>query len=442
MKVTDNAMWLLTVALKEHIKNILNDSIEYKKGLTKGKLPPQAIRYPNVLANTSNKSRKISKGRSSAASLDNGQKKRINSIDLFAALNMLPSGNPSSVGGSVSRMSLEQTFFSGFNSIPSFEKGNTFKDVQNFISNTISEMAKNRKPEEKKAKVSNTKSPKGRQTKSATRPENNAKTPSPRLAALPSSDKASQSNTTPLPPMLESPPLISTLSPANVQTPVVDSSLPKVEPSKVVAEKLKAITIVKTSPANTSQESDDKASESTEAKAPKVEKPAEKPVAALPPQPGPPRPGAGRGAKNLAALMARAADSTSQRSLNQGVEKNGSVNMNRTSSSASMNAVSNPQKPSNPEQNPPQSQQFVANPANPPSNNNGNQPASTASGTDTRVDGAGKERLPIPPQRQAPIAPVRRGKGKGFGSKDLAAMRARSMAAATQTGGADPKKSN
>ena len=35
MKISDNAMWLLTVAMKEHIKNILNDSIEYKKGLKK-----------------------------------------------------------------------------------------------------------------------------------------------------------------------------------------------------------------------------------------------------------------------------------------------------------------------------------------------------------------------------------------------------------------------
>ena len=160
MKVSDNAMWLMTVALKEHIKSILSHSIEYKKGMKKGEMLPRAIQYPNILANISTKSRKASKAKSSVASPVNGRKKQINSIDLFAALNKLPSGQPSSIGGSVSRISLEQTFLSGFNSIPEFEKGNTFKDVQNFISNTITAMAKNRKPEEKKAKSSNTKSSK------------------------------------------------------------------------------------------------------------------------------------------------------------------------------------------------------------------------------------------------------------------------------------------
>ena len=120
MKISDNAMWLLTVAMKEHIKNILNDSIEYKKGLKKGELFPQAIHQPNVLASYSNKNRKVTKGRTSAASLENGRKKMISSIDLFAALNMLPSGKPSSIGGSVSRISLEQTFLSGFNSLIAF----------------------------------------------------------------------------------------------------------------------------------------------------------------------------------------------------------------------------------------------------------------------------------------------------------------------------------
>jgi hypothetical protein len=459
MKVTDNAMWLLTVALKEHIKNVLNDSIEYKKGLKKGEIFPQAIHYPNVLASYSNKNRKISKGRTSAASLENGRKIRINSIDLFAALNMLPSGKPSAIGGSISRMSLEQTFLSGFNSIPSFDTGNAFKDVQSFISNKITVMAKDRKPEEKKAKSSRAKSSenqtsRSRQAKHTSRQEDNTKTPSPRHASIPSISKASESIHT-LIPSLESPPLTHNLSPAIVQTPVLDSSSPKVHVSQLASENQKVAVTSKDSSTVASQGVQNNVSGAIEAEPTKVEKPVQKAILGVKPsQSGPQRSGAGRGAKNLAALMARAAESSSSNSSSQkdstqvgekGDQTNATTfstaSQNMPSSSATVkpeaNNVSNPKKPNT------QASLQANLPTKQTADSSKNiesskpEPAAGAKNTEKPETDTGKPRLPIPSRE--PAVPVRRGKGKGFGSKDLAAMRARSMTSTTQPGADDPK---
>jgi len=408
MKVTDNAMWLLTVALKEHIKNILNDSIEYKKGLKKGEVFPQAIHYPNVLASSSTKNRKISKAKSSSSSLDNEHKKRINSIDLFAALNMLPSGQASSIGGSVSRMSLEQTFLSGFNSMPSFDTGNSFKDVQDFVLNTLTVMAKNRPPEEKKAKASHPKPAENSasevQAAKDTAPPETVKTPTARQVSIPSSANTSESIATPMA-SLESPPLMQSMSPSVVQTPV-SSRTTKTDASQSSTEKPKDAAMPKANATSSSQASETKAP--MPRVAPKVENPTPKgPAAGIPSQTGPLRPGAGRGAKNLAALMARATESTTN--SNDSVQ--GGDNSKPEPEKAST------EKPAS---------QPVADPSqpilDPPNNAESSKPANAQASA----------------PRQ-PIAPVRRGKGKGFGSKDLAALRARSMTS-TQTEGANDSK--
>ena len=415
MKISDNAMWLLTVAMKEHIKNILNDSIEYKKGLKKGELFPQAIHQPNVLASYSNKNRKVTKGRTSAASLENGRKKMISSIDLFAALNMLPSGKPSSIGGSVSRISLEQTFLSGFNSIPSYYTGNVFQDVQSFISNEIIEEAKNKKPEEKKAKVSQIKSTemqaaKNKQTKPASQQKDNSKIPS----------KDNVPIDTPIS-SLESPPLTSNLSPAIVQTP------PKIDSSKLVTDEKSDAVPLKDSSTGSS-EGVAKASEVAESQTTQIEKPAQAVTA------GSLKSGAGRGAKNLAALMARATESTNNEkneSTEDGEKSKDGKTTPPVSTLKSETTNSNIAKSDTQE-----SSQSIS--SNIPIKESESKPESTAGTTTTETAeiATNKEQFPIPPRQ--PVAPVRRGKGKGFGSKDLAAMRARSMTA--QTDGENDQK--
>jgi hypothetical protein len=432
MKVTDHAMWLLTVALKEHIKNLLSDSIEYKKGLQKGQVFPPAIRYPNVLASSSNKNRKISKGRNSAASAEPGRKKRLNSIDLFAALNKLPSGQPSSIGGSISRLSLEQTFLSGFNSIPSFDTGNTFKDVQSFISNSIMVMAKDRKPEEKKKSSHSSRQKRIKPTPGL---EDSTKTPSPRH---PSNGKASVPIAIAPPmPSLESPPLTNNMSPAVVQTPVLDSSSPKTDVSQLVLEKKKDVATSNVSSAADAQAGESEASRVEEANPVKVEKPIQKAATGAPPsQSGPQRSGAGRGAKNLAALMARAAESSSNlKEATQGGEKN--------SNTSTQNAQWPSSTPVNTEQNKPN----IHNPNSqgsavqaPQSNADSTKPTNESSNPESSADATNTAK-PVPPRQ--PTVPVRRGKGKGFGSKDLATMRARSMTSmnsTSQAGGSNDSK--
>lgn len=426
MKVTDNAMWLLTVAVKEHIKNVLNDSIEFKKCLKKGEVCPQAIHYPNVLASHSNKNRKILKGRSPTASLENGPKKRINSIDLFAALNMLPSGQPSSIGGSVSRMSLEQTFLSGFNSIPLFDTGNAFKDVQGFISNTITDMAKNRRPEGKKAKASHTKTTdnstsRDRSAKAMAREEGNVKTPTTHHTSLPTSANTSKSIATPMA-SLESPPLMNNVSPAVVQTPMMDSSSPKTDDvSQIASEKQKATVTPKASATDSPQGVENRASGANETKPAMVEKPVQKTTAGNIPSQVAQRSGAGKGSKNLAALMARKAESTTDTdtsNLNESTQDGENINQMNTATTSSANVTSEPDN------------QNIEKPTKEVSNltNNGetSKPV-TATNTEDPV-------VAVPPQQ--PFAPVRRGKGKGFGSKDLAALRARSITS-TQAEGAN-----
>ena len=499
MKVTDNAMWLLTVALKEHIKNILNDSIEHRKGLGKGEIYPQAIHYPNVLATNSNKNRKIPKGKTSSAPQEVGRKIRINSMDLFAALNMLPSGQVSSIGGSVSRISLEQTFLSAFNSIPSFVAGNEFKDVQSFISNEITAMAKNRKPEEKKTKASHTKSVENqtetsRQPRPTSRQEESAKTPSQNPVPIPdssqqSSAKASEPNSSPNP-IPKSPVLVHNMSPAGVRTPaigsnqqgairisvpeknvaspqIIDVSQSESEVTEDNSTKQKAASPPIASSIDGSQGIDKKPETSSEVAVVKAEneKPVEKatavaPLARL-------KPGAGRGAKNLAALMARAAESSSQQEPTEPEgEKDNAKNATTTENKSNVSNTDkkdesiaatdttskiiksetnqpNAEKPKSeataqqslPEDATIQSKQQLQPNAelskqktNPPANGEPKPEAiskDSAENTKTEKTEASKEAPSVSPQQ--PIAPVRRGKGKGFGSKDLAAMRARSM---------------
>ena len=391
MKVTDNAMWLLTVALKEHIKNILNDSIEYKKGLRKGEIYPQAIHYPNVLASSSNKNRKISKGRTSSASLDNGRKKQINSIDLFAALNMLPSGQPSSIGGSVSRMSLEQTFLSGFNSIPSFDTGMGFKDVQGFISNTITEMAKTRLPEEKKAKAYNLKSS-----------ENSASKERPANAKIQQDSTKKTPNAIPTV-RPQSLPLTSNTTPAAVQTPVMDS--------KAFEKKGDTATLTASI---TSQGGESRTAGVSGLK------PVQQLAASA--NSGPPRFGAGRGAKNLAALMARAtSESTTTSVSNDATQDSEKPNQINNNASTDVPVNTEPAKPNTDKA----TNEVAKTPVESKPNNVANLQSSSA------ATGDSKSQESAPSTQSA--APVRRGSGKGFGSKDLAAMRARSMASTEQT---------
>lgn len=339
MEVTDDSMWVLTIALKEHVKNILSGSIRYKQGIEKAEIYPQSLNHPNLLSSVADKIRKEKKlkGKPSASIVAktaiDGQKKQINSMDIFSALNMLPAGRVGSTGGSVSTTCLEQIFFSAFNSIPLFGPGNDISYVQSFVSGTIIDIAKTRKPEDKKTRTSHTRLTEKKATTSRQpRPtlDENIAGISSHSTLFPSvaiqSTTLGANRTTPI----YSPAFVDQISPPNIRTPVVESDVhgvispakkslaspltvnrlshsvgarPIADQSLVGSESVKSVqqkvvpsvkhTLV---PTKTSYEDENKETEKKIEAAPKA-------------SPSAQRSGVGRGAKNLAALMARAADS-------------------------------------------------------------------------------------------------------------------------------------
>jgi hypothetical protein len=58
MRVTENAIWLLVVAMKEHTKNILKNAISHKEAVEKGQILSRTLRYPKLLAGNSKNSAK------------------------------------------------------------------------------------------------------------------------------------------------------------------------------------------------------------------------------------------------------------------------------------------------------------------------------------------------------------------------------------------------
>jgi hypothetical protein len=497
LKVTDNAMWVLTVALKEHVKNILNDSIKFKKGTEKAEIYPQSLHYPNLLSSVANKLRKESKGKTATTPPEEeeevGPKKQLNSMDIFSALNLLPSGHIGSTGGSVSRVSIEQTFLSAFNSMPSFIAGNDFRDVQGFISNKIMDMAKNRKPEERKTRVSHIRSVENKaDTSRQPRPtsqheeEKIAETPQAQLPGV--NHRSSNKSSDPTFSVAHSPAFVHQLSPAGIQTPVLGSDLhgvisppeltmpspPIVDKSQSQVEKIDPIqqqlASCKPSSADETKGTEKKIQVSTHvAPAAVTEKQVGNATTNTPPVPSPTRlepqrpGGAGRGAKNLAALMARTVtvsqkepseeeeeekdektptenNSTTTSKTDNMVQSNIAVLGDDTSKEETktnhpiMNTQENGtdltpkqlEKPKNAEQ----SKQGTDLPKNGESTDN-------KSGTETGT-GTDKDDEAHSPQQQ--MQTDRGGKpGKGFGTKDLAAMRARSLHK-TETGDKSSKE--
>lgn len=201
-----------------------------------------------------------------------------------------------------------------------------------------------------------------------------------------------------------------------------------------------------------------KSKDSSEVKVVKVTKLSEQVTKGVQPsQSGAPRSGAGRGAKNLAALMARAAESNTQKestASSLGVEKASANNPNAildnkfaVQSTVIANvSTSEAQKPDvrQIQVGQPGLKTNADRTVKTTESSTHNQPKpniAIESAYRNENEGASKEPSFPLPQRQT-TAPIRRGKGKGFGSKDLAAMRARSMTTtkSAETNAADSAK--
>jgi hypothetical protein len=141
---TDSATWLLTIALREHTKNILRGSIAHNKGIEKGVIPREIVRYPNILASNPKKDAKPGT-ESTPESLEGGCIRRVQAFDVYSAARRLPAGQTSTIGGAISRLSLENAFLSSLQSMsPSFVD-HKFKQVHEFLASEIYDISCNLK---------------------------------------------------------------------------------------------------------------------------------------------------------------------------------------------------------------------------------------------------------------------------------------------------------
>mmetsp|Transcript_9921 Transcript_9921/g.17727 ORF Transcript_9921/g.17727 Transcript_9921/m.17727 type:complete len:478 (+) Transcript_9921:2-1435(+) len=323
MKATDNAAWLLTIAVREHTRNMLKGSIAHKKAAEKGKILPMFLHYPNPLASTGKKESKPRSETTVAPSMPSGGKRRIDGLDVLGASLRLPSGQVGSLGGSISRISVEQSFQSAFSSIPPFWPGRDFKDVQNFITEEIiamsdtfaqdspkqtDELSSNTQPSEPKAsieedgQVSHTygnKTQESQPISSISEPTSTVRQP---LVSGRENPKAESSGN------------ILSLKDSNPEQ--MTASGPEMERA--------AANENPDAPSDSKQDLDDNVSPGVSTEIPKqsqqeVNKATDsengKTMAQHPPQQPRPFPGAGRGAKNLRALMARAAETKREETL-------------------------------------------------------------------------------------------------------------------------------
>jgi hypothetical protein len=147
MQASDNAMWLLVIAINEHTKKVLRDSIGLKQAIEAGRVGVPTLRYPKVLASPAPQRKRKSDGSRARAVIHANQSKKekekrsITPMDIFAAAQRYPTGQIGSLGGSFSRFSVEHTFHSAFNSLPMVEIGQNFIDVQTFVSDQVLDMA-------------------------------------------------------------------------------------------------------------------------------------------------------------------------------------------------------------------------------------------------------------------------------------------------------------
>jgi hypothetical protein len=141
LQSSNNATWLLTIAVREHTRNVLKGSIACKKALENGEVHPKFLQYPNILASNAKKDGKHHVDAPIPAAQEGNKKTRLSAFDIFSASRGLPAGLIGSLGGAISRTSLEQSLQSAFHSIPPFFPGKDFKEVQNFVANEIFNIA-------------------------------------------------------------------------------------------------------------------------------------------------------------------------------------------------------------------------------------------------------------------------------------------------------------
>lgn len=329
MQVSEIAIWLMAVAVKEHSTNVLRAAISQKEAIAQGELATPVLKFPKVLAVAAKMGSKKDLSQDPATSIilekgSNQTPRKLTALDVYAGSAMMPFGSIGSVGGSVSRNVLERSLHVSYDSLP-VVPDDDFVHVQHFVTDQIRAEARTR-----------TVPPKAREDERDSRPPENHEN------ATSTMYPAKHQNSFAVPPPAPA-------QPRKIEAPVA----PQVQQRPVPTQQVDGNANVPT--------------------------PSEDGDKALPR-------GLGRGAKNLAALMQRTSTSTPPAGQDDDTKKGGTGTSNNASPSEVKQAEST--LGSAPE----------ATPNEAPEVNEVNEE------TD---DGTGQRR------------------GKGFGIKNLAAMRAR-----------------
>lgn len=139
MKVSENAIWLLVIALREHALSVLKSAVVCRKSLEAGSVPPPPLLRPFV---PSSKNKDAFGSPKSAG--DKEKNKNSSSVhqqiirpeDILMLTSGMSIGSARSVGGSVSRPAFERTLFAlSSTSVP--PGGAVFSQVHQFFTSKI-----------------------------------------------------------------------------------------------------------------------------------------------------------------------------------------------------------------------------------------------------------------------------------------------------------------
>ena len=135
MKTSENAIWLLVVALKEFTATVLGDTLSTMKAMETGLIPRQPSIRPRILPKKAMKSDIIVSKKKPAEDRKLATK-CITPLDIHVTAMGIPSGSKS-LGGCFSRTTLEQSLISCFDS-SIVVGGNAFQDVKKFVVSAVS----------------------------------------------------------------------------------------------------------------------------------------------------------------------------------------------------------------------------------------------------------------------------------------------------------------
>lgn len=136
MTMSENAVCLLVIAIKEYAKSILKSALDSSKALEACQVPPRPLLEARVLNKKKAPDFKDDKSMLSVKS-DKTKMKCISAFDVYTVTSGMTIGSIGSLGGCVSRSSFEWSLSKAFDFSPLAE-GEGFCSVKSFIANELS----------------------------------------------------------------------------------------------------------------------------------------------------------------------------------------------------------------------------------------------------------------------------------------------------------------